>query len=79
MTRLLVNKNIWVYDKWEGIEWPSGPFLVLSFKRFYPAGKTPRGLTRRLSLIEIYTDLGLRTLSVASVWSRDPSKNSNPW
>lgn len=78
MARLLVNKRVWIVDKYENIPYVVGPFVVTSFKQFLPAGPTKHG-ERKLSLVQFHSDAGLRTASVASIWSRDPNKNSKPW
>lgn len=82
-----MNRQIWIADRLDGkFEFIVGPFVVLSLKQFLPAGpirdpvtKKRTGNERKLSLLQIWTDGGLRTVSVASVWGRNPQQNDSQW
>lgn len=61
----------------------------MKVKQFLPAGEYERhnyqegvtySSTRKKSLVQIYTDPGgLRTVAVATIWTKDPGKADNPW
>jgi hypothetical protein len=81
-----VGRRIWILAYYAGIPLVSGPFRVQSFKKFLPAGKyvsEKNGQTyetnRKQSLVQLWTDGGMRTAAVATIWSKDPGKSPTPW
>lgn len=89
----MVGRRIWVLDTYAGQVLTSGPFKVQSFKQFLPAGRFRRmrldnkghGVLveevseRKRSLVQLWTDGGMRTVAVATIWTKDPGKSSTPW
>lgn len=77
---MIVNRRVWMVDQYDGIPFTAGPFVVTAFKQFLPAGPTKNGKAeRKQSLVQFYSDVGLRTVAVASLWGRDPNRNASPW
>lgn len=82
-----MGRRIWILDTYEGVTFSAGPFRVESFKQFLPAGPTKKvnfegqliESGRKKSLVQVWTDGGMRTAAVASIWGRDPSKNTIQW
>lgn len=60
---------------------------VQSFKQFLPKGKWHREQfdgsilmsTREQSLVQFWSDHGMRTAAVADIWAKDPGKSTKPW
>jgi hypothetical protein len=73
--------RLWFQNKIDtGAAYFAGPYIVLKFKQFLPAGEiisTPNGLDeRKRSLIQVWTDPGgLRTLAAADVRLKDPRRS----
>jgi hypothetical protein len=68
------------------IDYAVGPYVVTGLRKFLPAGpirdpvtKKRTGRERRFTLLQLWTDGGMRTVSVASVWGQDPGKSDRPW
>lgn len=85
---MLVGRNVWILDAYEGIQFCTGPLRVLSFRKFLPAGKFRRKTfegkvevsERKQSLVQFWTlEGGMRTATVASIWSKNPGTSSTPW
>lgn len=82
-----MGRRIWVLDTYAGQQICVGPLRVETFKQFLPAGEFGRrnfigdmevGVRKR-SLVQLWTDGGMRTVAVASIWSKDPGKSASPW
>lgn len=84
---MLVGRRIWILDSYNGIPLCTGPMAVISFRQFLPAGKFRRQTfegkievsERKQSLVQFWTDVGMRTAAVASIWAKDPGKSATPW
>lgn len=88
-----MGRRVWVLDTYEGQVLTTGPHKVVSFKQFLPAGRFNRQRLdgsgknvmvtevseRKRSLVQIWTDSGMRTVAVATIWTKDPGKSSSPW
>lgn len=79
---MLTGKKVWVMGSVDTENGPmqyfGGPYVVTKFKQFLPAGQTKHG-ERKLSLVQFFSDFGERTVSVASLWTKDPRSAQNPW
>lgn len=76
---MIVNRRVWIVDQLDGIPFTAGPFVVTSLKRFIPADPKHVGKMRTQSAIDFFTDSGRRVALVASIWMRDPNRNSTPF
>jgi hypothetical protein len=75
--------RIWAIIRGEGLPpFSEGPFLITSFKQFLPAASLlptipsqPGFGERKKSLVQVYTDHGMRTLAVAEIRLKDPRRS----
>lgn len=82
-----MGRRIWSLSTYAGQTICVGPWRVESFKQFLPRGRWHREQhdgtviisEREQSLVQIWTDHGMRTIAVASVWAKDPGKSVKPW
>lgn len=57
-----------------------GPFIVVSVQGIYHAGVVKEtGSVRKKTLVQAYTDGGVRTMAVADIWMNDPSRSDRQW
>jgi hypothetical protein len=69
-----------VINRLDNISHVVGPVEILSVRKVLPQGSFDGGIDRKRSLVQLYTDPGgVRTLAVAEIWGKDPSRADNPW
>jgi hypothetical protein len=79
-----VGHRIWFLSKIGEDIFTGGPFRVDSFKGLFPMGPTynkdgERTGERKRTLVQVYTDFGMRTLAVADIWFKDPRISEYQW